>query len=538
MALLEVFECYLQVDRDGYDPIYYAERWTTLVHVCRDWRVIVFGSPRRLNLQLHCNSRSPVRELLGIWPPLPIIIWHSGCAAKPYEENILAALEHNDRISQITLDYEANSRLENYVVSMQGPFPALTALRLSSHHHEEAPALRDSFLGGSASRLQHLSLSGIPFPALPKLLLSTIHLVTLHIWQIPHSGYISPEAMATALSVLTRLEKLKLSFTSPRPYPNLDRGRPPPPTRPVLPTLTSFHFKGVSEYLEDLMARIDAPQLNDLNINFFHQLIFDIPQLTRFISRTPSVGTSDIANIFFSYSAVEVEFPRIFDKVLKHEALKLEVSCRPSDWQLSSIAEVCSSLSPLTSSVERLYINDRGEVLALCDDEVESSQWLELLHPFTSVKALYLSRRNAPRIADALQDLVGEGASEVLPALQRVFMEELHTSGPVQEAIDKIVAARQLSGHSVTVSHWEKSGSSRQRSSCSRQRRMTSCRGMMSFRSMINRRRIMSCQRMTSWRPTVGIFPVVCSNSNLHLASSTYYCSSLRAISIRSNNII
>ncbi len=200
------------------------------------------------------------------------------------------------------------------------------------------------------------------------------------------------------------------------------------------------------------MARINAPQLDDLNIIFLHQLIFDTPQLTRFISRTPKIKIPDTARVFFSYFAVEVEFSRILDEVLK-----LEVSCRPSDWQLSSVAEVCSSLSLLTSSVEHLYIDDRGEDLKLfCDDEMENSQWLELLHNFTSLKALYLSRGNAPRIAAALQDLVGERATEVLPALQRVFMEELHPSGPVQEAIDKFIAARQLSGHPIVVSHWEK----------------------------------------------------------------------------------
>lgn len=455
VVLLEVFECYLQDHWDGYQPIYHAdsEQWPTLVHVCQKWRGIIFGSPRRLNLQLHCNPQSPARELLGIWPPLPILIWYRPLwDTKLREDNIIAALEHNDRVCQITLDYEPNSRLENFVVSMQEPFPALTALYLLSERHKEAPILCDSFLGGYAPRLQYLFLTGIPFPALPKLLLSATHLVTLHLWYIPHSGYISPEAMVTALSVLTRLEKLKLSFRSPQSYPNRESGQPPPPTLSVLPSLTFFHFKGVSEYLEDLMARINAPQLDDLNIIFLHQLIFDIPQLTGFISRTLNIKTPDTAIVYFSYFAVEVEFARILDKVLK-----LEVSCRSSDWQLSSVAQVCSSLSPLTSSVEHLYVDDRGEDLKLfCDDEMENSQWLELLHPFASLKALYLSRGNAPRVAAALQDLVGERTTEVLPALQRVFMEELHPSGPVQESIDNFIAARQLSGHPIAVSHWEK----------------------------------------------------------------------------------
>jgi hypothetical protein len=31
------------------------EAWQSLVHVCRRWRSVVFGSPRRLNLRLVCT---------------------------------------------------------------------------------------------------------------------------------------------------------------------------------------------------------------------------------------------------------------------------------------------------------------------------------------------------------------------------------------------------------------------------------------------------------------------------------------------------
>ena len=51
---------------------------------------------------------------------------------------------------------------------------------------------------------------------------------------------------------------------------------------------------------------------------------------------------------------------------------------------------------------------------------------------------------------------VGERAIEVLPALQSLFLEELHPSGPVEEAIGKFVAARQLAGHLIIVSHWDR----------------------------------------------------------------------------------
>ncbi len=84
---------------------------------------------------------------------------------------------------------------------------------------------------------------------------------------------------------------------------------------------------------------------------------------------------------------------------------------------------------------------------------MEDTQWLDLLHPFTSVKDLELSRDSVPFVAPALQELSGKRVTEVLPALQNLFLAESQPSGPVQEAIGKFIAARQLAGFPVTVHH-------------------------------------------------------------------------------------
>ena len=85
------------------------------------------------------------------------------------------------------------------MVAMQGPFPELTDLVLISDT-TMIPPLPDSFLGGSAPRLRNLLLVRVPFPGLPKLLLSATHLVNIRLYGVPHSGFFSPEALVTALS--------------------------------------------------------------------------------------------------------------------------------------------------------------------------------------------------------------------------------------------------------------------------------------------------------------------------------------------------
>ena len=384
--------------------------------------------------------------MLDVWPPLPIVTRHFW-RSKSDLDNIIAALEHNDRICQIGLALDLH--WEKVLESMQKTFPALTHLSLYSDI-DTIPVVPDSFMGGSAPRLQNLQLERVPILGLPKLLLSATDLIRLSLRHIPHSGYISPEAIVACLSTLPRLETLFLGFKSPRSRPNNESRRLPPPTRSVLPALIKLQFRGVNEYLEDLVARIDSPLLDCLEIGLFHQLIFDTTQLTQFVSRTPSLEVCDQARVDFSDMHVRVAFP----KISSGYHLSLKILCTQPEWQLSSMAQICTSFSPrsLVRMVERLCIRERSHSILKWQDDIEDNQWLELLHPFTAVKNLSISKEFGPRIAPSLQELVGGRTTEVLPALETLIFEELRPSGPFEEAIGKFVAARQLSNHPVAVS--------------------------------------------------------------------------------------
>jgi hypothetical protein len=395
--------------------------------------------------------------MLEIWPQLPVVIKADQDQGNWDVDNIVAALEHNDRICDMGLhgiprsQFEGVSAAEKILAAMQQSFPNLKRLDLQPCC-EVAPAAPASFLGGSAPHLQTLILSRILFPGLQKLLLSATHLVSLHLWNIPHSGYISPEAMVTCLSVLTSLGYLDIKFESPQYRPEPKIRRLPSSTRTLLPVLHKLDFKGVSKYLEDLVARIDAPLLGDLDITFFHQLIFGTPQLTQFINRTPDFNAYDEARVAFSDGNVSIAL------VPSNDAwIRLYISCRQSDWQLSSLAQVCGSSFPqsLISPVRDLYIFEEY-TRPRWQDDIESNQWIELLRSFTGVKDLYISRKFAPRIAPALQELAGERVTEVLPALRFLYLEGPTPSGPIQDTIEQFIAARQLSGHRIVVSDWEK----------------------------------------------------------------------------------
>jgi hypothetical protein len=65
-------------------------------------------------------------------------------------------------------------------------------------------------------------------------------------------------------------------------------------------------FQGDNEYLEDFIARIDAPRLNPLNIFLFDQLVFYIPNLLWFINYTGMTKSYNQAAVVFN--GVDVTF--------------------------------------------------------------------------------------------------------------------------------------------------------------------------------------------------------------------------------------
>jgi hypothetical protein len=451
-VLLGIFDFYVNEDTD-------VEEWITLAHVCKRWRTVVFLSPRRLNLRLRCGPETPVRDTLDIWPPLPLSVHDAIFDYKleqPDLDNIVAALEHNDRVCQIQFYRFSSSQLEYHVANsafMQKPFPELTDLLLSvdKYDGEQGPILPDSFLDGTAPRLRSLILANIPFPGLPKLLLSTTHLVNLELHDIPISGYIPPEEMATSLSALTILESLWLDIRCPAP-----ESRPPSPlTHFILPSLTKLIFRGPSEYLEEFLTRTDAPQLNDLHITFFNEIIFGTPRLFQFISQRPTLRVLEKGQIAFNFNAIKVKFP---SQTFDYGVLSVAIPCFMPEAQLSFLKQICtSSLPPVSTLVDLSIFEDKySELLWQDDDENILLLWLELLHPFAAVKNLYVCKKFVPRIAPVLQELVGGRTTDVLPALENLFLEGFQPSGPLHQGIEKFVAARRLTGHPVAVSRWDR----------------------------------------------------------------------------------
>jgi hypothetical protein len=200
---------------------------------------------------------------------------------------------------------------------------------------------------------------------------------------------------------------------------------------------------------------IDSPRLHRLSTTFFNDIDFNTPELNQFISRTPTLRACDEARLIFRDREALVRL-RQFQPGRSGDRIVQVKICQVSDRQLSTLVQICTLSLRLLLTMENLYIHENIYSRPNWRDDIENTEWLDLLLPFTTVKNLYLSKQFAPRIGPALQEFAGGRTTEVLPALQNVLLEGFQPSEPFPEGIAQFISARQLTNRPVTISVWER----------------------------------------------------------------------------------
>jgi hypothetical protein len=230
--------------------------------------------------------------------------------------------------------------------------------------------------------------------------------------------------------------------------------RPLTLTRVVLPVLTKLMFKGISEYFEDLVARIDTPVIAIVEIFFYNQLVFDIPRFLQFASRTELFASFKRAEVYLGFAAAYLILqpdPPERRNPLTNRFLYVEISCRGIDWQISGLSQISSQFSLFFSNVEQLHINFQM-YNPLSQNDMDCIQWLELVQPFVAVQRLHIQGRLVTSFVPALQQLTGDRVMEVLPALRHISIS-LHGTDVIsaRKSLRPFITARQLINHPVTV---------------------------------------------------------------------------------------
>ena len=397
-AILNIFRYYLDAS---------PRFWPRLVHICRRWRRIVFASQRALHLRLFCTHGTPISKTLDCWPSLPIVVKYGGSPALDSpapedEDKILATLKRSDRVSSIHLT--VTKSLLAKLSSIEGPFSELEELVLLSQGPRRL-TLPSTFRWGP--RLRRFHSTGFTVPL--RRLYSSRDLVDIRLHGIFNTRYMSPKALTNTLSRMAQLQSLSLHFLPTVHHITTTRrsGK-----RVVLPALTRLNFRGITKYLGDLLARIDAPRLGDIEITCLDEPIFGVLDLHEF--------------------RMEVQKSHRRADILS------------SSQQLFSITEICSHFSALLLSVEDLRISATRPSSG--QDNSDHEQWLRLIHRFKCAKWLYVAGDPSTNSVFSLP-LSDTGRATLLPALNRLCITEpaLHNA-PSPNAVASVPDSRRLSG--------------------------------------------------------------------------------------------
>jgi len=196
------------------------------------------------------------------------------------------------------------------------------------------------------------------------------------------------------------------------------------------------------------VARIDAPLLHSISIDYFNQLVeFEVPQLSRFIGHSENLKRATRCSLDFlpnyvSFTACPghvLESP--YDVPLY---IYVHISCDGIDWQASHLSQVLSQISAMLPNTVHLAIDSSSTRPEL--EDMDDIEWPQLLRPFSSVKTMLVCKEYAGIVSCALEHISGVMATEVLPALDMLCLEDQPMS-----SVDNFVAVRRDAGLPVTV---------------------------------------------------------------------------------------
>ena len=354
-------------------------------------------------MHIKCTNGTPIVNTLDHLPPLPLFIDYKHVDVATLTEQdglgIYHALRLHDRVYRVDISLPP-SILPNVFVLLDGQFPILEHLYLTSSATSNSlpPTLPKAFL---APNLRHLSLPSISPPRRLRFLTSTVSLVTLELSEIQTSSYFRPRLLVARLSSLPLLEELHIGFSIPIPRPSTEREMLGEQRAPVtLPNLKNLQFRGVSAYLESLVAQIRPPFLEKLEITLFNQITFALPHLSYLINITEAFKPRSAV---VGFDLDEVYVTTVHDSS-KWGSFFFCVKCKPLDWQIDCVAQICALL-PTLSCVEQLWLNHTHQEIPteFRDGAIDSATWRGLLRSFIGVKRLYIEHWLLVELSRALQ---------------------------------------------------------------------------------------------------------------------------------------
>ncbi|KAI0271269.1 hypothetical protein BC834DRAFT_433897 [Gloeopeniophorella convolvens] len=434
-VLVEIFGAYRLQDTTGW---LCQMNWLTLVHVCRRWRQAIFRSSRRLNLQAHCTSGTRVESIATHFSHLPLVLHYPGRKPQarwnPQDEDCVRFALNSGRAHTVDLqidDLVAPHALEG----LSRHAPILENLRIDFPDGTKLKIPSDLF-GDKLAPLHSLSLCGVALPAqlpflhrIPTLTSLSLERISLPTRTILHN-------LIDSMGDMPSLNSLSIGFlhaSSRDAYDTVDERRQQdrPRMQVPLPSLRELKFHGVRQYLEELSSRVLAPLLTTLDVTLYNQLTLTVPHFAKFLHRTVLCSTPSSGQLKFSNgTSVSIELEAQEKSPGQRPPCKVLISCRPFDWQISSIAQICHQISGILSDIRELYIQFDGKRISReWRDAVDPDIRWYLLESFRGIRVLRVDVGINTELRCASDPDIGRQIARVLPNLTLLEWIVLNCSG-------------------------------------------------------------------------------------------------------------
>ena len=423
----------------------------------------MFTSSIRLDLGITVGPTRPhhIKAILSSLLPIFIDFQHVyGDVSRSALWRIRAALKHCVREISFT---GSRVNFDKLFVETKCAFSDLESLALKFGYREE-PHLTDAFLGPdpSNSQLRRLRLKGhVPLSSISEFLLSATALTDLHLeinFAFCPSQGTSFLACLQGLPCLRSLDLDLINSPDSPPQPSTSKDIV------SLSKLTSFHYRGHNNlFLDALVARLSAPSLWDIKIDFSKAVDPRIEHLPRFIDEIQE-----------SYYAVDVLFREwgFCLSLFTRSDFKPPGCIMPSQYFISrdwssrfelnvpsrspeSLLRLSGALSTKFAAVEELRIDLNEEAADVWKD---NTLWRRFYQPFSSVKAF---RTEGPKSTHWIARIFSQDDGEPVdpdsfPALEEIdFGQKAYVNRDERKSRLKsflqFSAARRQAGRPVKV---------------------------------------------------------------------------------------
>ena len=206
----------------------------------------------------------------------------------------------------------------------------------------------------------------------------------------------------------------------------------------------------------------ELPGASYLRIKFTNRPFFvhDFAHLPQLIGRVEIFRSFDYARFQISSYTIDATLsPMRWSRGPCPGGLQLTFLCDTGD-PLPSLVEACNTLVPLSNMENFSICTQSSNRDSESGFNMGDPRWLDVLRQFPAAKSLRLgSMEFVIPVAFALKQVIEEGMTGVLPAIQKLTVSISLSAGPVREAIEQFVTARGLSVFETYASHtWRISG--------------------------------------------------------------------------------